>query len=84
MNKSFSQRKHAKKRLLQRFGILANREKYKQLCTMIMSGHSIPIVKQSNRISIHEVEFEGKKLKCVYDRNRHNIVSVLTERMRVC
>ena len=70
---------HARRRFIQRFGIPLTKELKLQLLTMIHKGHCQFIEKQSNRISLFDLYIpdNGTKIRVVYDKIRHNIVSVL-------
>lgn len=77
-SKSQAQRIHAKRRALQRYDLALNREQLDALVKRIQTGDNVTFVlKQSNRISHYELEIEGKKVRVVYDRERHNIVTFL-------
>lgn len=77
MNKTESQRIHAKKRLAQRFGMKVNREMYAQINQIILSGNSKPLSRQSNRVTIHQVTIAGHLMKVAYDKLRHQIITVM-------
>ncbi len=82
--KAYAQRKHAKRRFLQRTGILLTRELHDQLIAKIREGSSDVtfVEKQSNRVSVWDVahKVEGKEIitfRLVYDKMRRNITTVL-------
>ena len=75
LNKTQSQRVHAKHRLLERFGMEINRHELAELVNQIKSNKSEHIETQSNRVSVHMVKFRGESLPVVYDKQRKNIVS---------
>ena len=77
--KEQSQNVHARRRFMQRFGIPLTKERKAEILAKIQMGHAHFVEKQSNRISIFDVFLEGSgtKVRIVYDKNRHNIVSVL-------
>ena len=75
--KAKSQRKHAIKRALQRYDLDINQEKLVELVQSIQNGKAKFLEKQSLRVSIFEVEVNGKKTRVVYDKIRKTIVSFL-------
>lgn len=77
LSKAKSQRIHAKRRLYQRFDIEANRAYLETIVRLIQTGKSVPVEKQSNRITKHEIILEGKKIHAVYDKLRKTVVTVL-------
>lgn len=62
---------------MERFGLELTDTQYNQMCTMIRQGKCKIIDKQSTRVSIHELEWEGRKLVVAYDKDRHTIVTFL-------
>ena len=82
MNKSKSQIRHARMRALERFDVVLNDKDYEDLCRQIRKGLSKPVFKQSNRVSIHEVTFQGKIMVAVYDKERKTIASFLPDSSR--
>lgn len=84
--KAYAQRKHAKRRFLQRTGILLTRELHDQLIAKISEGSSdaVFVEKQSNRVSVWDVthkvgdyQKEEMTFRVVYDKMRRNITTVL-------
>ena len=76
MRKKKCQRKHAKRRALERYGIEYNEEDLRLIRKLISEGKS-KSTKQSNRVRIHELEYMGENIKIVYDKIRKEIVSFL-------
>ena len=80
-SKSTAQRAHAKHKFMTRVGIKLTSELRRELATKILSKEAELIHKQSNRVSIYDVEheIEGKKVvfRLVFDRMRKNIVTIL-------
>lgn len=76
-DKASCQRIHAKRRALQRFAIDLDYAKQDQIIQMIQKGKAKFISRDSIRVSIFAVEFEGKLLKVVYDADRKTLASVL-------
>lgn len=75
--KTQSQREHCKKRFLERFGIDFNKTVRHYFLNEIHSGHSTCVGFLSNRVRIHDVYYNGKIYRVVYDKLRDNIVTVL-------
>lgn len=79
--KSTAQRMHAKRKFLQRVGIKLTPELRRELSDKILSKEAELVHKQSNRVSIYDVEHEikGKKetFRLVFDLMRRNIVTIL-------
>lgn len=77
VSKTLNQRKHFKRRMQERFGIAANREEQNELIKLIQNNQTTMVFKQSNRISHHEIEKDGKKFIVVYDKLRKCCVTAL-------
>ena len=75
--KTSAERQHAKRRAVERFNLKLNRKTLAVINSLIRNNQTIPIRKQSNRVSIHLVEYEGRKMKAVYDRNRKTVITFL-------
>lgn len=76
--KIFNQRIHAKKRLQQRFGININRHEYQELVKQIKCGRAKFLKRESNRVTLFLVEWQGRYIRVVYDGIRKNIVTALS------
>ena len=72
-----NQKRHAKKRFWERYEIRLTDEIHAQLVRAIQRGRFKCVEKQSLRVSIFEGELDGKKMHFVYDRVRHQIVTVM-------
>lgn len=77
ISKKYSQRAHAKRRALERFGIELTKDVRRTLVQAIQKGEARFRARQSLRITHWIVEYQGKELPVVYDRQRHEIVTVL-------
>lgn len=75
-------RKHAIKRGQQRFGNIDARI-IKELEKAIRAGKSLYVKKQTNRVSVHDITYEGRVYRCVYDNELHAIRTLLTTNMKV-
>lgn len=79
------QKKHAKKRFQTRYGISLTPELHKLLVRKIQKGEAVKVEKQSNRVSIWDIDVsnclpdspEVEELRVVYDSNTKNIVTIL-------
>ncbi len=80
--KKQNQKIHAKKRALERFDLNLTNDDLIHIGAKIKKGESIYIRKMSNRVKLHQVEYNGQILKVVYDKLRHQVVSFLTEDMK--
>lgn len=81
MGKEEAQRKHAKSRSTQRFGVAFTREAEKEILEKIKTGRATFIEKQSNRVSLFGVIYCGKETVVVYDRHRGTIVTLMSRDM---
>lgn len=79
--KRLNQRLHAKRRASERLGLSLNRKDFAEMITMIQDGQSICERKISLRQSVRRLEWRGREIRLVYDCNRHQIVTFLTEDM---
>lgn len=75
--KEQSQNIHARKRFAQRFGIFLTKKLKAEIVQMIHNGFATFVEKQTNRVSLFDVQIEGKTIRVVYDKQRKNIVSAL-------
>ncbi len=75
--KKRNQIKHARKRFKKRFQIDINDNQYIQIINKIQKGRAEFIRRQSNRVSVWDVDFEGKLIRVVYDKKTTAIVTAL-------
>lgn len=75
--KTENQKRHAKRRALQRFGIELTDEKRQNILNQINSGKSRLVRRQSHRVAIHEVTLDGVLIHVVYDKHRKEVVTLL-------
>lgn len=78
-DKAKTQKRHAKTRMLQRYGIGLTDEIYADFIHQINTGRAIFIERQSVRVSKFWVRFETQMIPVVYDRHRKTIVTVLEQ-----
>jgi len=67
---------HFKKRMIERHNLVLNKEQINEICNLITTGRSIFVRKQSNRIVIHDVIYDNKTMRIVYDKIRKVPVTV--------
>ena len=85
MSKKDLQKKHAKRRFQTRVGISLTKELHNILVKKIQKGQAVKFEKQSNRVSIWDINVFGMfpdnpeidSLRVVYDQNTKNIVTIL-------
>lgn len=64
-NKRKDQARHAQKRANERFGINLSSDRQQILIRQIQQGNAKFVIKQSNRITIFDVEHEGNTIRVV-------------------
>ena len=72
-----NQIKHARRRFKDRFDISLNGNQYKQLINRIKKGKADFVKRQSNRVSLWDIDFEGHLIRVVYDKKTSAIVTAL-------
>ena len=77
MSKAKSYRRHAKKRLLERYGLKVNRNILRQIVGKIQKNKVEVIGKSSNSRTLFYVWIDNVKIKVVYDKKRKEIVTAL-------
>ena len=75
MNKKKSQRKHAKRRFQERFGLKLSKSLRQEIINIIRVGKATPVKRQSLRVGLFEVCIRDKTMIVVYDKNSKEIVS---------
>lgn len=81
ISKKKAQQKHVQKRSAQRFGTSLSSEKQEKLIRKIQWGEGRIVKRQSLRVTIHDVELDGTIYRCVYDKLRKSLATVLTTDM---
>lgn len=76
-NKKKSVQSHFFRRSIERVGVLLNE---KELIRKIQNNELEFVERQSNRVTVFRYEYNGKKYRLVYDKNRKQIVTILFER----
>ncbi len=77
MSKLLAQRAHAKRRAAERFGLNLTKEAQREIVSRIQNGKAKFLEKQSLRISLWLVDWNGTEMRVVYDKNRKSIVTCL-------
>ena len=78
--KKKSQTIHARRRALERYGIIVGPKAIKEIVNTIQRkrGGAEFVKRRTSRITIFDVPFRGKRVRVVYDSQRKNIVSFLS------
>ena len=72
-----NQIKHARNRFQKRFDIRLNDNQYNQIVNRVKKGRASFVRRQSNRISLWDLDFEGQRIRVVYDKKTAAIVTAL-------
>ena len=76
-SKTNAERKHASRRMLQRHGLEVGKTELGEMVKMIQDGEATFVERQSNRITVWDMDYIGRLLRVVYDKERKQIVTVL-------
>lgn len=76
-SKKAAQAIHAKKRAAERYNVVLSTSDLDLMVKYIQSGRCNLLQKQTNRVSLFEVDAHGKTYRVAYDRNRHSIITFL-------
>ena len=68
---------HTAKRALERYGCILTKKDQKAIVRIIQNEKASFIHKESNRVTVWDVDFEGKTFRVCYDKIRKSIVTVL-------
>jgi len=71
--------RHARQRVLERFGIDFTTEKLSRMVAAINGGKFPLLFKQSNRVAVYKAKIEGKSPTVLYDKVRKCIITFLPE-----
>lgn len=73
-----NQRRHAKQRFYERHGFDLSNDDLDYIRGSIKKNReAVFISRQSNRVSIWDVQYRGRTVRVVYDKVRQNVVTVL-------
>lgn len=78
-DKGDAQRDHCKRRFRERYGIDFNRHLRREFVKLIQTHQCHFVEKQSNRVSVWDLIYEGDVFRVVYDKQRKNIVTVFPD-----
>ena len=81
-NKRRAQIIHANARAVERVGIIFSEKKNEEVVKMIQDKQAVFVRRQSKRVSIWDVCFEGTEMRVAYDKDRKVIVTVMTKDMQ--
>lgn len=76
-SKKLCQRKHAQRRAFERYDFPFTRMQRKEIVSIIQRGEALFMRKCSNRVSEFIVSYGDKKMRVLYDRKRHEIITFL-------
>jgi hypothetical protein len=72
-----TQKRHAKIRALERYAIGLTNQGLDQAVKMIQKGKATFIERQSLRVTVWEMDIDGKRVRVVYDKLRKNLATFL-------
>ena len=76
-----TQADHAKRRVLERYGVEFTDREYKEICNVIKNGGGETLLVQSRTRNIKYVFYKEKDFYVVYDKTRNQIATFLTKEM---
>jgi len=79
LTKKKAQAAHAKRRLRERYQIGVGHAGLQEMISMIQRGEGVFIEKMSIRVSMWDVRFGGKTVRCLYDKDRKMIITALPQ-----
>lgn len=68
---------HAKKRALERYGLILNKSDIMEIVKQIIRGSAICLGKQTCSRTIFLTTYKGVELKVVYDKKRKSLRTIL-------
>ena len=74
-SKKAALKRHTRQRAAERFGISVD---LKELTKLIQKGRGVFVRRQSNRVTVWDVEYKGNTLRVVYDKLRSTPITILT------
>lgn len=77
-SKRKDQQRHTRLRALERTGLNITVRDQEQIVQKIQRGECTMVRKQSNRVSVFDVEYEETTLRVVYDRHRKSLATIMT------
>jgi hypothetical protein len=77
MKRAKQQRRHARWRAEERFGVSFGPEAAARVVGLIRAGKAALVRRQSHRVGVYAVEIDGIPAHAVYDRDRKVIVTLI-------
>ncbi len=77
-SKRRDQQRHAQQRALARTGLNIGQRQQDAIVDKIRTGEAVFVRKESNRISVFDVEYEETTLRVVYDKQRKSLATIMT------
>lgn len=78
--KADSMRVHANRRFMERHNIALTDQLHNEIVDTIQCAKAKCIRKQSNRVTVFEIQVDGKDIEVCYDRNRKTLITVLPDK----
>lgn len=72
-------KRHFKRRAKERYGLDINQKDLKRIIRMIQKGRCEILEKQSNRVTVYEVNYKGERMPVAYDHNRGVPITALPQ-----
>ncbi len=76
-SKTISQKLHFKKRFLERVGIDCDRRLHNEILSNVQNGKYKVHCKQSNRVTVFEMNHESRDYLIFYDRMRKSLITII-------
>lgn len=76
-SKRDAQRRHARRRALERYGLELGAGTRARILEAIHTGRSKLVQRQSHRVVVHDVKLDGRTVRVVYDKSRGELVTFL-------
>ena len=77
-SKRKDQQRHARNRAMERLGLNIGANSQDEIVRMIQQGECTFVRKDSNRVSVFDVEFKQETLRVVYDKQRKSLATIMT------
>ena len=78
-SKRRDQQRHARKRAQERLGLNLSVNRQNEIVGMIQRSECVFVRKDSNRVSVFDVEFEQETFRVAYDRHRKSLATIMTK-----
>ena len=79
MTTPLQRRQHARKRALERHGVVLSKKLRRQLLQMIRSNEAIETKQLTRRRTLHVLEIGGKRMTLIYSKSVRDIVTILPD-----